>query len=318
MQGRIVYIFEKDIKIDAMDAKPEDPAHRLGGIGPRILWTVSRQIVYEVGREWSQAGAQGGATAVHGVDLKSPRDLHAKQGPPQRPRAGAPTDGQIYGQIYAAIVEHDLTPGTKLPEDALAETFGVSRTRVRKILQQLAHEGLVQLERHRGASVARPSPKEARDVFEVRHLLEVGMMRQVTGRATPREVTRLRRQVLLEREAYGRGDRRHAITLSGQFHLDLARLADNTTLLEFLRALVSRTSLILALYAPAGGPICLCDEHEALIDAVARGDGAAAGRVMQEHLEHITASLRLSADEDKPVDLRALFQQIARRQRGAG
>ena len=72
-------------------------------------------------------------------------------------RRFAPSDGQIYDHVLTAIVEHDLAPGTKLPEDTLADTFGVSRTRVRKVLQQLAHEGMVQLERHRGATVARPS-----------------------------------------------------------------------------------------------------------------------------------------------------------------
>jgi DNA-binding GntR family transcriptional regulator len=242
-----------------------------------------------------------------------------RQASPDRAQArGAPTDAEIYGQICAAIVEHDLAPGTKLPEDTLAEAFHVSRTRVRKILQQLAHEGLVALERHRGASVARPSPKDARDVFEVRMMLEVAMMRQVTAGATPREIARLRSHVAAEREAYERGDRRRAITLSGQLHLELARLSDNATLQGFLRKLVSRTSLIIALYAPAGGPICLCDEHEALIDAVAQGDAAAAARAMREHLDHIAAGLALAADEDKAIDLRSVFARVARRQRSSG
>ena len=83
--------------------------------------------------------------------------------------------------MLTAIVEHDLAPGTKLPEDTLADTFGVSRTRVRKVLQQLAHEGMVQLERHRGATVARPSAKEARDIFDLRRILEAGMMRLLAG-----------------------------------------------------------------------------------------------------------------------------------------
>lgn len=253
---------------------------------------------------------------MHGAEAPS---VDATAGPAAAPAGraprAAPSDGAIYGQILAAIVEHDLAPGTKLPEDTLAETFGVSRTRVRKILQQLAHEGLVLLERHRGASVARPSPKEARDVFEVRRLLEVGMMPRVAAGANARAIARLRRHLAAEREAYGQGDRRRAISLSGGFHLDLARLADNAILEGALRELVSRTSLILALYAPAGGPICLCDEHEALIEAVARGDAAAAARTMQAHLDHIAAGLALAADDHEAIDLRTVFARVARRQR---
>jgi DNA-binding GntR family transcriptional regulator len=231
-----------------------------------------------------------------------------------------PSDGRIYDHLLTAIVEHDLAPGTKLPEDALAETFGVSRTRVRKILHQLAHEGVVQLERHRGASVARPSAKEARDVFDVRRILEAGMMRLVAAdKLGPRDVARLRRDVAEERDAYGRHDRRRAITLSGKFHLDLARLTGNAALLGIMRELVARTSLIIAVHAPARGPICLCDEHEALIEAARRGDAAEAARVMDHHLEHIAATLALAADDAAaPIDLKAVLAGVARRRRSAG
>ena len=230
---------------------------------------------------------------------------------------GVPTDGEIYERILAAIVQHDIAPGTKLPEDLLAETFGVSRTRVRKILQQLAHEGLVALERHRGASVARPSSKEARDLFAVRRLLEAGMMRELAAGVPARALARLRDHVRGERDAYSRGDRRRAIALSGAFHLELARLAGNDTLLDILRELTSRTALILAVHAPAGGPLCLCDEHEGLIETIRQRNPAAAEQAMLQHLDHITQSLALGVEEARPVDLRSVFTRVAERPRGA-
>lgn len=229
--------------------------------------------------------------------------------------AASPSDGQIYDHVLAAIVEHDLAPGTKLPEDTLADTFGVSRTRVRKVLQQLAHEGMVQLERHRGATVARPSVKEARDIFDLRRIIEAGMMRLLAGNLGGRELTRLRREVADERDAYARHDRRRAISLSGSFHLELARLTDNATLHTMMRELVGRTSLIIAVYAPARGPICLCDEHEALIDAVKHGDPDEAAGVMEHHLDHIATTLALVADDEAPVDLKTVLAQVARRRR---
>jgi len=233
-------------------------------------------------------------------------------------KGAAPSDGQIYDHVLTAIVEHDLAPGTKLPEDTLAETFGVSRTRVRKILHQLAHEGVVQLERHRGASVARPSVKDARDVFDVRRILEAGMMRRLAGSVGARELARLRRDVAEERDAYARHDRRRAITLSGNFHLHLARLTGNAALHALMRELVARTSLIIAVHAPARGPICLCDEHEALIEAVRRDDPAEAARVMDHHLDHIAASLALVSDDAlPPIDLKAVLARVAQRRRPA-
>ena len=80
--------------------------------------------------------------------------------------------GAIYRALRHAIIEQALEPGAKLPEDAIGERFGASRTIVRHVLGQLAAEGLVELRRNRGAIVATPSWDEARDVFEVRLGLE--------------------------------------------------------------------------------------------------------------------------------------------------
>ncbi|EGH33458.1 transcriptional regulator GntR, partial [Pseudomonas syringae pv. japonica str. M301072] len=54
-------------------------------------------------------------------------------------------DEQIYQHVLEAIVEHRLAPGTRLPEDALADVFEISRTGIRKVLQRLALERLVTL-----------------------------------------------------------------------------------------------------------------------------------------------------------------------------
>ena len=65
--------------------------------------------------------------------------------------------GTICRALRRAIIEQALEPGTKLPEDALGERFGVSRTIARQALGQLAAEGLVELRRNRIAVVETPS-----------------------------------------------------------------------------------------------------------------------------------------------------------------
>jgi DNA-binding GntR family transcriptional regulator len=229
------------------------------------------------------------------------------------PSAASPSDASIYQHLLTAIVEHDLVPGTKLPEDTLAESFGVSRTVIRKVLHQLAYEGLVQLERHRGATVARPSIKDARDIFDVRRILEAGMMRLLAGNVGARDQGLLRRELAAEREAYARRDQRGAITLSGSFHLTLARLTGNEALHAMMRELVARTSLIIAVHSPARGPICLCDEHETLIDTIKGGEPTAAAQAMERHLDHIARSLALSDEAADPVDLKVALARVAKR-----
>src|SRR4051812_42442649 len=78
----------------------------------------------------------------------------------------------VYARLKEAILAHRLAPGTKLPEDELAAIYAVTRPIIRSALHTLAHDRLVRLEPNRGAFVAQPSKKEAREVFEARTLIE--------------------------------------------------------------------------------------------------------------------------------------------------
>ena len=78
----------------------------------------------------------------------------------------------VAADLERAIHEHRLPPATKLGEDELGEAYGISRTVVRAALHALSHRRLVELRRNRGAFVAQPSVREAREVFEARALLE--------------------------------------------------------------------------------------------------------------------------------------------------
>ena len=98
---------------------------------------------------------------------------------------GSERAATIYRALRHAIIEQALEPGAKLPEDAIGERFGASRTIVRHALGQLAAEGLVELRRNRGAAVATPSWDEARDIFDVRRGLERLVMARLAGRLTP-------------------------------------------------------------------------------------------------------------------------------------
>lgn len=81
-------------------------------------------------------------------------------------------DEPIYQALMTAIVEHQLPPGSKLPEEALSEVFGVSRTGIRKVLQRLAAVQMITLTPKRGAQVATPTVEEAQDIFRTRSLIE--------------------------------------------------------------------------------------------------------------------------------------------------
>lgn len=216
-------------------------------------------------------------------------------------------DDRIHGDLYAAIVQHSIPPATRLTEDTIAEIYGVSRTIVRKALQRLAGEGLVVLTPNRGAAVAEPTVQEARNVFEARRILEREVVAAVARKATPGEIDELRSFGPAERSAHDRGDRRTEIRLSGEFHLRLAHIMGNETIAAILRTLISRTSLIIAVYQVRRGSGCHFDEHQHLVERIAARDEAGAVAEMLHHLNEIEDTLDLVDTSAPDVDLRSIL-----------
>ena len=94
--------------------------------------------------------------------------------------------------------------------------------------------------------------------------------------------------------------------LSGEFHLLLAEAADNSILLEVLRDLVSRSSLIIAVYQPPGASPCPPDAHCELVAMLEQRERAAI-KLMVQHLDHVFADLMLEERNETRVDLRSVF-----------
>lgn len=214
------------------------------------------------------------------------------------------SSARIAAILRQAIVERRLPPGAKLPEDQIGEIYGAGRTVVRGALQELAHAGLVTLRRHRGASVAQPAAREAREVFEARALLEPRTARSAAERATRADVRRLRGHVADEHAALAAGDMGRAVSLSGLFHVEIAAIADQATIAAFIEALVSRSSLILALYWKRRDALCERHAHDALVDAIAARDGRQAEELMRSHLVDLLSGLDLREAEARPMGLR--------------
>lgn len=236
--------------------------------------------------------------------------------PTPAPPAAPPSDAEIHDHLVAALMDQRLQPGTRLGEDKLGQVYGVSRTRIRQVLIRLAQAQLVTLSPNRGASVAKPSAPAAREVFEVRRLLEPTVIERAMARAGADDLRQLAGLIQQEEQARRDGNRPQAVRLSGEFHLALARLADHATLERLLRELVSRTSLVLMRYgAPpaagsgAGGTTsCNCAEHRGLLTAMRRRDAPAARQLMQDHLQDLEAALCFDPAPRLPDDLVALLR----------
>ena len=215
-------------------------------------------------------------------------------------------DESIHLELSRAIVDHRIPPGTALQEDALSTAFGVSRTVIRKVLQKLSHERLVDLAPNKGASVARPSAEEAKEVFDARRLIEKILVERVVATADDGSIDELGKLVAAEKSAFDTGDKTLRLNLSGDFHRQLAKLAGNSVLDDFLNELISRTSLIVALYESPGAVPCSHSEHMEIVGALKRRDAKKAAQFMEHHLQHIEAQIELSEDYVR-VDFKTMF-----------
>lgn len=222
------------------------------------------------------------------------------------PQLADSTSDEIYERIYLAILEHRLTPGTKLAEERLASIFKASRARVREALSKLAYEQIVEVFPKKGWFVAKPSVEQARDVFEARRLIEPAVMRRLAQNMDVEKKTALHEHLEKEMDARKVDDKRAIIRLSGEFHNLAAALAGNSSFTRSLRELSTLTCLVILLYNAPIVASCRADEHERIVEALDRGDGETAAQVMLEHLDHIEGSLKLDSTEEE-ADLEEIF-----------
>lgn len=208
-------------------------------------------------------------------------------------------DLRIYRAVVNAVMSHRLPPGTHLGEADFCALYQVSRTTVRKALQRLAHDHIIELRPNRGAVIASPTPQEARDIFAARRAVEREIVPLVIRHATPVSLRQIRAALEAEDQARRSGDRANWIRLGGEFHNLLAQLAGNQVLQRFMAELVSRCSLIIALYESPGAAMCENDEHQDLATLIEQRKVAQAVHLIEHHLLEIEGRLRLGAPERK-------------------
>ncbi|MGR6773456.1 GntR family transcriptional regulator [Pectobacterium brasiliense] len=219
-------------------------------------------------------------------------------------------DDVIYQALLNAIVEHQLLPGTKLPEEALAEVFDVSRTGIRKVLQRLAMVQMVTLTPKRGAQVSTPSVEEAQEIFQTRRFIECANLSEVVLHCQSPHLTALERLIVAEQQAHADQNGAEAIRLSAAFHIQLQAISGNTVLTGIVSQLTLRSSLVIAAYGTPWQQGCRCHDHHDLLALLRDKNVSGLAEAMTQHFDDIVASLRFDRDDNVEPDFRRLFGHI--------
>lgn len=226
---------------------------------------------------------------------------------------GNSENDRIYAHIFEAIVDHRLQPGMHLKEDELCDFYGIGRTRIRTILSRLASDHVIELIANRGAFVARPSVAEAREVFRARRLIEGHLIRRAAEHRDQGMRDALATHLHDEQAARDAGDISRVIRRCGRYHQVLADHADSPIMARFVRELIARSSLIIAVYEAETPDECEINEHRQLSDLVIAGKADAAAALMDRHLAGIEDRLILEPSEKPQTDLRHSLGEFAPR-----
>ena len=200
-------------------------------------------------------------------------------------------------QIADDIVRGRLAPGTALEEVEIAKRYGVSRTPVREVIRDLAASGLVEARPHRSALVAQPSLERLRGMFEVMAELEALCAGLCAQNMTPAERANLQAIHQDLADLTRRGDETSYTVLNERFHTTLYAGAHNAYLAELTLATRARLQPFRRAQFRNLGRLALSyQEHDRVVNAIQRGDKAAAEAAMRSHINTVEVAYERYAE----------------------
>ena len=195
---------------------------------------------------------------------------------------------RAYSTVRDGILRGHYGAGTRITEQELAQTAGVSRTPIREALRRLHAEGLVHFEPNHGAVVAQFERSDAEEIFELRALLEPISARRAAERASPTTIAELRAlasQQVLE-STRRRGDYLVRIgEINDKFHRLIQTAADSARLAKALGGLIEAPLILRTFqqYTPAELQRS-ADQHLELVQAFEARDPMWAQSIMRSHI----------------------------------
>ncbi len=177
-----------------------------------------------------------------------------------------------------------LAPGERMVEMRIAEEFQTSQAPVREALRELEALRLVESEPYRGTRVREVGQREMAEAYAVRAVLEQAAA-EAAAPLLGGNVGRFRQVLVALGESALAGDREGYARHDIDFHRGIVEAAGNKILLQTWDSLgfEVRLRIMLARKEPDLPRFAAC--HDPILEALERGDGQAAGRLLREHAE---------------------------------
>lgn len=192
-----------------------------------------------------------------------------------------------YQQIKEMIFHMELLPGDRVPELQIAAKLSISRTPIHDALRRLEGEGLIRLERNKGATVIQFSEDEIKEIGTLRLSQDILSMQLAAYYGCASDFERLTALAEACEAAAGSGDVYGRIQKDVEFHLEISRISGNTHLLNQQFALYQQIFLIqISKYTDVEHSLMQINHHKPIIAAIRRGDTAEIRRLCCQHVQH--------------------------------
>lgn len=224
----------------------------------------------------------------------------------------------LVAPLREMILQGELRPGEKVPEEQLCERFGVSRTPIREALKVLAAEGVLQILPHRGAIVARITEDQIEELFPIMASLErlAGLL--ACARASDEDIARVRALHDRMMEHFEKGEEVEYLRHNRLIHESFFEIAGNATLSAFYQQILTRIHACRFVVRKSREHwAAAVIEHKAMIEALEARDAPRLAELLEHHVMGTTSGIarafilrtsaeapRATADERAPARAR--------------
>lgn len=194
---------------------------------------------------------------------------------------------QVYAMLKKQILSGELQGGMKIPEEPLAEEFGVSRTPIREAIRRLAEYGLVTIKPRSYATVTSITPSEANDIAIVRVTLEQLAIDSIDKTSYANHVETISRHAANCQYALGIGDRAKLFEEDSFFHMALVKASNNSALISLYERLDAKIQMLRIEQNLSEDKLTYyIGQHAQIMNLLKNGEKEACKAIINEHIRH--------------------------------
>lgn len=190
----------------------------------------------------------------------------------------------VYKILLENIIQGELSPGTRLQENKLAEGFGVSNTPIREALRKLKRESLVETKSHKGSYVAHVTIEEAKEIYEIREILEGLATKRATKNASEEQLHQLKQLIQQMEDNLSNDDIKGYSQLNEEFHNKLAKISGSRAY-KYIRDLRNQSKVLMQ-YPAELRPETSLTEHKEIMAAIEKRNVEDAELLVKKHIRN--------------------------------